>query len=513
MKIFQLYKYPVYLLLLPAFYFLHNFNQLPFLFPFDSHNLYPFVKMIGVAVIGYVLVYFTIRSPHKSAIVIFFCSLFFCYFGVFHDFMTALLGKNNFTSYKVMIPFAILSLVLLLVYLLRQEAILKKWMLYLTMLMGILVAYEVFFFTINIFRYSRNHNLIANDFPLSNRYLPSQTPPNAKPDIFFLIFDELTNNLSLQELWHFDNSGLDKWLKADGFYVVDSGKANYDFTPYSVSSMLNMSYIEKQKAVNGTSPLLMLQGIRSISNNQVFDICRKEGYQLHFFAPFNNSINQFAGVKEFDDFPYIQMYGTTLFYRIQEDILWNFPSVNRFFFKSSKEEEQRPSYGNYQRRVRDVATTIGNIKATVNSDSNRAPQLVYGHLMITHEPHLFDSAGNPKSNSRILRGKKQFDSYVDQVKYAGKVIRDLVATIKTKNKKNTIIIIAGDHGFRHLSKENERYHFPNFNAIYFPNSDYRQLYATISPVNIFRAVFNNSFHQQYPLLKDSTVKVNYEVSE
>jgi hypothetical protein len=513
MKKFPLYKYPVYLLLLPVFYFLHNFNQLPFLFPFDSHTLYPFVKMVGAAAVLYGLVFFAIKSHAKTAIITFFCSILFCYFGVFHDFMKALLGKSVLTSYKVIIPFAILGLVFLVVYLLRREKVLQTWVQYLSILTGVLVAYELIFFTVNVFRYGKNQNLINNDFSISDKYISSRSPESTKPDIYFLIFDELTNSLALQQLWNFNNTNSDNWLKAEGFYVVDSGKANYDFTPYSVSSILNMSYIEKQKAVNGTNPLFMLQGIRSISSNQVFDICKKEGYQFHFFAPFNNSINQFRGVREFDDFPYIQMYGSTLFYRLQDDILWNYPSVNKLFSKSPEEEEQRPSYGNYRRRARDVVSTINNIKGTVNGDSNRAPQFVYGHLMITHEPHLFDSSGNPKSDDHILRGKEQFNSYVDQVKYANKVIKELVATIKTNNKKNTIIIIAGDHGFRHLPGEKEAWHFPNFNALYLPNQDYRQLYATMSPVNIFRIAFNNAFQQQYPLLKDTSVKVNYQVRE
>jgi Sulfatase len=513
MNTISLHKYPVYLLLLPVFYFLHNFNQLPFLFPFDGHTLYPFLKMIGAAVVGYGLVFFTIKSHAKTAIVIFFCSILLCYFGVFHDFMKALLGKSVFASYKAIIPLAILGLAFLMAYLLRREKVLRKWIQYLTVLTAVLVGYELIFFTVNIFRYVKNKNLIDNNFSISNEYISSRVPESKKPDIYFLVFDEMTNSLALQQLWNFNNTNLDNWLNTEGFHVVDSGKANYDFTPYSVSSMLNMNYIEERKAINGTSPLLMLQGIRSIGNNQVFDICKKEGYQFHFLAPFNNSINQYNGVREFDDFPYIQMYGTTLFYRLQEDILWNFPWVNKLFSKSPEEEEQRPSYGNYRRRVRDVVSTINNIKATVNSDSNRAPRFVYGHLMITHEPHLFDSSGNPKSDDRILRGKEQFNSYVDQVRYANKVIRELVTTIKTKNKKNTIIIIAGDHGFRHLPTEKEAWHFHNFNALYLPNRDYRQVYGTMSPVNIFRIVFNNAFQQQYPLLKDTSVKVNYQVRE
>jgi hypothetical protein len=51
--------------------------------------------------------------------------------------------------------------------------------------------------------------------------------------------------------------------------------------------------------------------------------------------------------------------------------------------------------------------------------------------------------------------------------------------------------------------------FPNLNAIYFPDKNYKDLYSEMSPVNTFRVIFNNYFGQHLPLLKDSSVFVAY----
>jgi hypothetical protein len=56
-------------------------------------------------------------------------------------------------------------------------------------------------------------------------------------------------------------------------------------------------------------------------------------------------------------------------------------------------------------------------------------------------------------------------------------------------------------------KTDSRYDFMNLNAVYLPNHNYAGLYDSITNVNQFRAVFNNLFHVQLPLLKDSTIDV------
>jgi hypothetical protein len=67
-----------------------------------------------------------------------------------------------------------------------------------------------------------------------------------------------------------------------------------------------------------------------------------------------------------------------------------------------------------------------------------------------------------------------------------------------------IIIIQSDHG---LDPENR---MANLSAFYFPAGGAQVLYPTITPVNIFRLVFNTYLGGQFPLLPDASYYSTYE---
>jgi len=129
--------------------------------------------------------------------------------------------------------------------------------------------------------------------------------------------------------------------------------------------------------------------------------------------------------------------------------------------------------------------------------------------MLPHDPYSFDSTGKMKTAEEMIAKKKGSisDNYFNQVVYAGKVIKELVTYIQQHNKKNTIIIIEGDHGYRTETGDRAGYSFQNLSSFYFPDQQYDQLYDSISPVNTFRVVLNKYFSARLPLLKDSSVLV------
>ena len=71
-----------------------------------------------------------------------------------------------------------------------------------------------------------------------------------------------------------------------------------------------------------------------------------------------------------------------------------------------------------------------------------------------------------------------------------------------------IIIIQGDHGTCYGTTTEfepciaERMSI--FNAYYFPDKEYGNLYDDVTPVNTFRIVLNQFFGTDYPLLEDSS---------
>jgi len=97
-------------------------------------------------------------------------------------------------------------------------------------------------------------------------------------------------------------------------------------------------------------------------------------------------------------------------------------------------------------------------------------------------------------------------NYTEYLQYCNQRILELINEIFASAKQPPVVMLLGDHGFRHVEKkEDHKYAFMNLNAIYLPDKNYSKFYDSISNVNQFRVFFNTEFGQQLPLLKDSTV--------
>ena len=94
--------------------------------------------------------------------------------------------------------------------------------------------------------------------------------------------------------------------------------------------------------------------------------------------------------------------------------------------------------------------------------------------------------------------------YVEYLQYSNKVFIDLIDYIKSHSKRPYMILFLSDHGFR-LNNMDKNYLYINFSSILLPSGDYKSFYPGLSNVNLFRILFNESFGQQMPVLKDSTV--------
>lgn len=68
--------------------------------------------------------------------------------------------------------------------------------------------------------------------------------PERMPDVYFIILDKYGRSDAIKSLYSYDNSDFIAALKGLGFWVADCSRSNYDFTVMSMSSQLNMAYIE-----------------------------------------------------------------------------------------------------------------------------------------------------------------------------------------------------------------------------------------------------------------------------
>lgn len=485
------------LLLLDAFYILHHYNELFGFIPPASILLIVLTVFGGTAVI-YMILRLITRNGIISAIGSYLLLLLLFYFGHYHDVLKTISKHSFLSSYKIILPFTFLVLFMIIRRFYKNQFAAKKFLQFLSLLTIVLLFVEVIISISKVIGLAKDNNLVYPEKPLAGNYKLSGLPDSLKPDIYYLVFDGYTNNSTLKNEWQFNNTGITGWLEEKGFFIADHSRSNYNSTLYSISSTFNLNYLD-EKAVKNKTISTSLKARKSMSDNELFGILKAEHYQINFLAPFQNSIQDNGLRHTFDYIIDQKFFKPSLPGRIINDIWWNFrPKGNAYKPGSSVHP--------LQHHVDNAQQTIAHIKETVGAGSQEPPRFVYSHLMFSHEPHIYDTAGNLLPPDAIIN-TSLFDSYTWQIMYSNKVIQELVNYIRDNNRKNTIIIIAGDHGFRELPLSRSDIYFPILNALYFPDQNYTTLYKQISPVNTFRVILNQYFNQQLPLLEDRTILI------
>ena len=495
----------LFLLLLPSFFIYSGYNELfGFLSPvFVLKNM---LVLLASMLVLFATLNLYFKNIKKAAVATFFITTYLLLFGFIHDSLKNIVPDTFWVTYTFLLPTTILFIALIIFFIKKSKSSFLELYTYLNLLMLALIFTEI---PNSIKRYRLDksvHNLIDFRFQTYTEYKPQLSiSDSAKPDIYFLVFDAMASTKSLQQGFNKNNSSLDSLLQQKGFAVITDASSNYNWTIHSLSTTLNMQYLPDFIAPVQNDPKAYFWGSASILDNSLTAILKKEGYQIHQYQPiaFNNP--DWPRKTHFQDMKDKHYFFKTLPGRIHRDVFWNYLKVKNNYVKNIQASLLNERL---QQKKKDVDTTLALIKNTCTPSG--PSKFVYGHFMIPHDPYAFTRNGILRhiTNKDFGTNKVEIDLYFDQILYANKVIEELVTYIQKNGKKNTLIIIEGDHGFRNSNKQDlTQYTFQNLNAIYFPDHKYEMLYDSLSPVNTFRIVLNKYFHAQLPLLKDSSVLV------
>jgi hypothetical protein len=223
-KLFELLKRnPFFILLLPFFFVLHGYREnLGFIGIIDLLVLLLFYSIAALVVYG--LFFFLYRNRIKASLVAIYLLFIFLFFGALQDFLQ---GHIHFAArYRVLLPLLFLLLLVLLVYLRRTRHAFNKLVLFLNILLVIYIVVELTGLTVKKMHPPANPLSV---YPFLNKRLYGSVGATAKPDIYFLIFDEYASSLSLKENYNFSNS-LDTFLLNRGFSLQQKAYSNYHFT-------------------------------------------------------------------------------------------------------------------------------------------------------------------------------------------------------------------------------------------------------------------------------------------
>ena len=124
------------------------------------------------------------------------------------------------------------------------------------------------------------NDLFSNPSSKSIIDIQNMLRDNNLPDIYYIIPDEYGSYHGLKEFFNYDNSDFINYLKQKGFFVNEKSFANYPRTIQSISSSLNMEYLDKiteQVGINSKSYHLLNE---HLSDNKVMSNMKSRGYVI-----------------------------------------------------------------------------------------------------------------------------------------------------------------------------------------------------------------------------------------
>ena len=480
---------PLFLFLLPVFFVLHGFSEYYGFVSMKDSLLLVLAYTAACLVLG-CLFWLLYRNIEKAALITFLLMAWYFFFGSMHDFL-----KNHFqgtfiTRYSFIVTASFLFFLVVIILLKKRKSTFRELFTYLNLLLILLLASDLVLFAAKI---TRKKEGLA--FEQKKEFL-LRCDSCKKPDIYFIILDEYAGNTELKELFNFDNSAFENELRNRGFHISGESTSNYNITHYSIASTLNMGYLELNPKATEQENYKYCAGL--MNNNLAFNFLAAHGYHI-YNKPFFDLPGQSS--QHHDKFlPSNRKLITaqTFLSRISRDIIFNIAS-GKFHFK--------PLLKKYMYDVLHKNENIIQLTREIAATQTSKPKFVYIHLMMPHFPYYFDSVGNSRSLDSLVKTQPtDIAGYTGYLQYCNKRLLKLVDDLKTTSSEAPVIILLGDHGFRHFKNKGEpRYYFMNLNAVYLPDKNYHLLYDSMSNVNLLRVVFNTQFHQDFPILKDSTI--------
>lgn len=325
--------------------------------------------------------------------------------------------------------------------------------------------------------------------------IPVTHPPHSeKPDILYVILDGYGRADQIKRVMGFDNSQFVSELQQLGFVVPSESNANYCQTELSLSSTLNLSYLQKFSNILKTDSQDRQPLDNAINNSFIAAYLKKAGYVT-------------VGIAS--GFPRITFGSTDATYTgkktlslVQSALIQMTPLASTGVGITSAFVTRRDN----------LNAAFENLQ--IIEKPTPRPRFLVAHILAPHPPFVFDSEGRPVRQSSTfsyadgsdymsLGGTPQgyMDGYVGQTQYINKKILQILRRIILNSAIKPIIIIAGDHGSKlgldqaSLEKTDLKECFGNLQAFYGP----KEFLATISddstPVNFFRKLLRSVFHE------------------
>jgi len=328
-------------------------------------------------------------------------------------------------------------------------------------------------------------------------------PDAGKPDIYYIVLDGDARSDILKDYFGYDDSQFREYLARRGFIVPPNTHSNYGKTMLSVPATLNYDYIADLAPGTSRSSFWWLL-TPLVRESRVKRYLEQADYHTVSIASYWDITDDSSADQYIDFYPFhLSEYEAFLLIRMPIGLIN--PLLERTVYVPTFETHRDLIQNNYKSLVQ-VAPEPG-------------PKFVFAHIIAAHPPFVFDQNGAPVNPTYRFQYTDASDfpgtreeyrqGYADQVAYIDAQLEQTIDAILAQSKTPPIIILQADHGSGlmasfHSRKDTclpERY--SEFAAYHLPGMEKEDIPDDITPVNLFRIIFNHYFSAHLPLLKNS----------
>jgi hypothetical protein len=470
------------LLVVPLYFILHNFFLYHELINFSSLSGYIFFWLILPYMVHAAISWRFQNKIITSIVLTQVILIFFFSFGPVYSFLSNISYLKPLTKVSVIFGLLLLVTSYFFFYVSKIRYEMSRFPGFIILLCLILNFFDL----VNFFFFK--NQLFDNKYKLSLKYPISHLskPMEKKPDIYYIIFDELTRTDAARKILDYDNSSLDTALVQKGFFICSKSTSAYTATPFSIASAFQGSIFEKEKKKN-IHLLDYVTAYNEIGANQFIPYLKNQGYQIKNFSHYKiykEERSEYYRDPMFDTrqivinqtFPNLMYY---LLKNIIKDCFGRYLSLIVFDDVSSHMQQR-------------ITHTFNLLKQEANK-KDKYPKFVHAHFFAPHLPVYFDSTGrelNQKEINYLDYEESPNLSYTINLAFARLLILRIVDDILKNSGNNAIIVIQSDHGYRGYKSASvpADSKFENFTAIYFPDKNYQLLTDELFMPNTFRLI-------------------------
>ena len=480
----------------------------------------PTLVIVGSALLIFLCLKYVLKNQKKSALVVTLAFIIFFSFGHVYNVLNQVsIGDTDLGSNKILLPIFVILFGIGSFLIIKTKRPLDNATSIVNTISVVFIFVIVAMVGIETFAcdeclIQRNTSWYFDFFtdkkidfsPYFEEHSYSISESNSTPNVYYIILDGYPRNDVIKKHLNFDNSEFTNLLKQRGFHVAENSYANYSFSSTSISSTMNMNYVDFLIDKFGEDSIdynpLLGKDFGLYPDNQVIKNFKLMDYKIIKIGSPATYLHELPLADLSLCYKTIHWMDNRLFDAVGRT------SMAGYLLERWSEDQQRQ-------------IILCSFEELPKSNSYfEEPVFVWSHVMLPHFPLIFGPNGEtitPGQSILTMNHPEYTDNdwnvkiqFMQQIEFTNKKTIEFIDKI-LENEKQSIIIIQSDHGsafdtnLQNPTDDDIFQRLSNLNAIYFPDEKHIEILTDDrTNVNTFRIVFNSYFGSNYEMLEDKT---------